>query len=444
MKNFKLSVGLVLLICCTFSSVGYAQSMPDSLSMSLDECLEYAIENSITLKKAKLEIDNSKASELAAKGAFLPTIAGSVGQSVSSNPFMESSEVAKSSYNGSYGIDLSMNLYNGGKNKATLDKSKVSSEISYLELSEYANTIEVAVTEVYIEILYAIEQIDVCKTSLELSVKNEERGKAFLDAGSINSVDYAQLESAKASAQYDLIVAQSSLSNYYVTLKHLLEISQELTLNVKTPEYLDESLLSIISTVSDVYNAALLSRPEIQSSKLYITSAELDESIAKAGYLPTLKLTAGTGINHSTASDYSFSNQLRDNFSTSAGLTLSIPIFSNYENKTAVSKAKNNIQIAALNLSETEKDLYQTIETLHNNATNAQAKYAVAEMQLLASEKSMNLTSQQYELGMKNTIELLTEQDNYIQSFQEYLINKYQLLYNKAILNYYKTNKIKL
>lgn len=442
MKIFKLSVGLVLLLFC--SSVSKAQVLPDSLSFSLDECLQYALDNSITLQKAKLEIDNSVSDELSAKGAFLPTVSGSVGQGVVSNPFLSGSDVTKSSYNGSYGIDLSMNLYNGGKNRATLDKSEVSSEIATLELSEYANTIEVAVTEVYIEILYTIEQIDVCKTSLELSVKNEERGKAFLDAGSINSVDYAQLESARASAQYDLIVAESSLRSLYVSLKRLLEISQELAINVKTPDGLDESLLSLIPSVGDVYNAALLIRPEVQSSKLYINSAELDQEIAKAGYLPSLTFTAGTGINHASSSDFSFSNQLRDNFNTSAGVTLSIPIFSNYDNKTAIAKAKNNIEIATLNLTEVEKDLYQTIETLHINATNAQAKYAVAEFQLLASEKSMNLTSKQYELGMKNTIELLTEQDNYIQSFQEYLINKYQLLYNKAILNYYQTNKIKL
>ncbi len=444
MKNFRLSVGLVLLLICSNVGVGYAQELPDSLSMSLDECLDYALDNSITLKKAKLAIDNSIASELSAKGAFLPRVSGSIGQGVSSNPFLSGSDVTKSNYNGSYGIDLSMNLYNGGKNKATLTKSEVSSQIATLELSEYANTIEVAVTEVYIEILYAIEQIDVCKTSLELSLKNEERGKVYLKVGSINSVDFAQLESSRASAEYDLIVAESSLRSLYVNLKRLLEISQELTLRVKTPNQLDESLLSLIPSVSEVYNSALLIRPEVQYSKLSITSAELDEDIAKAGYLPTLALTAGTGISHASSSDFSFSNQLRDNFSTSAGLTLSIPIFSNYDNKTAVAKAKNNIEIASLALNEIEKDLYQTIETLHINATNAQAKYAVAEYQLLAAEKSMVLTTKQYELGMKNTIELLTEQDNYIQSFQEYLINKYQLLYNKAILNYYKTNIIKL
>ncbi|MFI3316451.1 MAG: TolC family protein [Rikenellaceae bacterium] len=444
MINLRFLRVAALLLSSTLALQSYAQNDSQPTSMSLEECLEYAKENNITLKKAQLEIENSASEQISAKGAFLPTISGSVSQGLSSYPFNESSSLSAANYSGSYGVDLSMTLYNGGSNRAQLQKSTLGGDIASLEMEEISNSLEVAITELYVEILYAIEQIEVAKSSLELSEKSQERGEAFLEVGSINQADYAQLESATASSKYDIVVAETQLSSLYIALKQLLEISGEAEFSIKEIELSDDLLLSQIPTTAQIYEVALDMRPEIQSSKLYIESAELDQTIAQAGFLPRLSLTAGTGVNHSSSSSYAFSSQMRNNFSTSAGLNLSIPIFSGYANRTNVAIAKNNVKSAELSLTESEKDLYQTIETLRNNAANAQAIYSVSEYLLQANLKSLELTTEQYNVGQKSIIELLTEQDNYNQTCQNYLINKYQLVLNKALLNYYKTNIIKL
>lgn len=444
MTKLKLLRVAALLLGCTLALGGYAQSGSGAISMSLEECLEYAKENSITLQKAQLAIDDNASEQLSSKGAFLPTISGSVSQGLSSYPFNESSLLSGATYSGSYGVDLSMTLYSGGSNRAQLQKSILGEDIALLEMDELSNTLEVAVTEVYVEILYAIEQIEVAKSSLELSEKSEERGKAFLEVGSINEADFAQLQSATASSKYSVVVAQTQLSNLYISLKQLLEISYDVDFSVKELPLSTDILMAPIPTVAEVYDIALDTRPEIQSSQLYIESAELDHTIAKSGYLPKLSLTAGTGINHSSSSSYDFSSQMRNNFSTSAGLNLSIPIFSGYKNRSSVAIAENSIKRASLSLTESEKSLYLTIETLRNNASNAQAMFSVSEYMIQSTLKSMELTQEQYEVGLKSTIELLTEQDNYNQTLQEHLINKYQLILNKALLNYYKTDVIKL
>lgn len=440
------SLGAVALIfaCSLTTQSSDAQTTTKAMSMSLDECLEYAKKNSITLQQAKIEVENNEADQLSAKGAFLPTIAGSVGQDFNSNPANMDPTASKTSYSGSYGLNLSMTLYNGGSNRSQLQQSQLGGKIANLELQEFANSLEVSVTQTYVEILYAMEQIGVAENSLSVSQQNEARGKAFLEAGSINEVDYAQLQSATASYQYDLVSAKAQLSNLYVSLKHLLEITQNVKFEVTAPTLSDTSLLSIVPSVEEIYDTALDVRPEIQSSKLYVESAELSAKIAKAGYLPTLSLDASTGISHNTSNTFAFNNQLRNNYNTAAGVTLSVPIFNNFSTRVSVTQAMNNVRIASLSLSQAEKDLYQTIETLHNNAETSQAMYSVSELQLSATQKSMDLTTKQYELGMKNTIELLTEQDNFRQASQSYLMNKYQLVLNKALLNYYKTNIIKL
>ncbi len=435
MNKLKSCGVVAMLLGC---SISYGQS----LSMSLEECLEYAKDNSITLQQAKLDVDNSEAEQLTAKGAFYPSISGSVSQSLNSTPLSDSSP--KSSYNGSYGLDLSMTLYSGGKNRAQLKQSNLGYDISNLELQQFENSLEVAVTELYVEILYAMEQIGVAESTIELNVKNEERGKVLLELGTINRVDYAQLESATASSRYDLVVAKTQLSNLYVVLKHTLEVPQGASLEVNAPTISDQELLTSIPLMNDVYGEALESRPEIQASKLEVEYAELNRKVAYSGYLPTLSLSAGTGVSHNSASDYTFTGQLRENFNTSVGLNLSIPIFSRFANRSAVRVAQNNATSAALSLTQAEKDLYQTIETLHNNAETAYAKYMVSKYLLAAVETSLELTQEQYNLGAKNIIELLTEVDSYNQTRQDYLMNKYQLILNKALLNYYKTNIIKL
>ncbi len=428
-----------LVLISALSTEAYSQS-----SMTLDECLEYAKQNSITLQEAKIEIESNDAEQLSARGAFLPTVSGVVGQDLNSNPLNMDPSASKSSYSGSYSVGLSMTLYNGGKNRYSLQDSKVGGEIANAELKEFENSIEVAVTQAYIEILYAMEQIKVAESSLDVSRQNEERGRSLLKAGSINEVDLSQLVSATAQYEYELVSAKAQLSNLYVTLKHLLEITPGSTLTIKRPELSNELLLAAIPSVEEVYATALESRPEIIASKLYVQSAEINQKIAKSSYLPTLSLSASTGLTHNTSNSFAFNNQLRNNYNTAAGLNLSIPIFNGFQTRASVTQAVNDVRIAALSLTQAQKDLYQTIETLHNDAETSQALYAVSQTQRNATEKSMILTQQQYDLGMKNTIELLTEQDNYRQASQTYLINKYKLILGKALLNYYKTNIIKL
>lgn len=428
-----------------------AQADGNSMVMNLDQCLDYAKENSITLKQAQISVDNAEVGESNAKSAFLPSLSATVSQGFSNSPFISGDNpssyqgsVNKSSYNGSYGVDMNMTLYNGGENALNLKQSRVSTEIAKLGVAQQEDILEINIAQLYVETLYSIEQIKVVESSIELSKKSLERGAAMKEVGSINEADYALLQSAVASDEYNLVVAQTSLSNRYVQLKQLLEISNDSTLEVSATEILQSSLDSAIPSINEVYVAAMDIRPEITSSTLSIESALLDEKIAKTGYLPTVNLSAGIGVNHLTGSNYTFNYQLKNNYSNSIGLNIQIPIFNKFATRNSVLMAKNATEWANLNYTDQTKELYQTIETLHTNAINAQSMYLVSNSKLQALERSLELVTEQYNVGAKNIIELLTEQDNLRQSSQEYLESKYVLILNKALLEYYKTGIIKL
>jgi outer membrane protein len=206
----------------------------------------------------------------------------------------------------------------------------------------------------------------------------------------------------------------------------------------------DASVTAALPSQADVYQTALASRPEIQSSKLSIESAKLEVTNAKAGYLPTLGLSASTASNTNSASDRSWGSQMKYGWNNMLGLNLSLPIFDNRQNKSAVEKARLQLSSSQLDLINKQKELYKSIESLWLDAYNAQAQFEAANGQLKSSSASYEMVSEQFRLGMKNIVELLTEKNN-LQSAQQTRVQaKYMALLNRTLLNFYAGNGINL
>ena len=206
----------------------------------------------------------------------------------------------------------------------------------------------------------------------------------------------------------------------------------------------NEQILSPLPLKADVYQQALVLRPEIEASKLGIETADLDIKIARAGYLPTLSLSAGVGTSHANGSDFSFSEQLKQNWNNSFGISLSIPIFNQRQTKSAIQKAKIQKQSSQLDLLDAQKTLYKTIEGLWLDANSAQQRYAAALEKQQSTQASYDLVQEQFNLGMKNTVELLTEKSNLLNAQQETLQAKYMALLNAQLLRFYQGEALKI
>ena len=194
----------------------------------------------------------------------------------------------------------------------------------------------------------------------------------------------------------------------------------------------------------DVYNTALSLRPEIEAGKLNVESSDLSIKMARAGYLPTLNLSAGIGSTNANGSDFSFSEQVKQNWNNSLGLTLSIPIFDKRQTKSSINKAKLQKQTSQLDLLDNKKTLYKTIENLWLAANSAQQQYVAASQKLKSTETSYSLVSEQFNVGMKNTVELLTEKNNLLSAQQETLQAKYTAILNAGLLRFYQGEEINL
>ncbi|MFR8359430.1 MAG: TolC family protein [Parabacteroides sp.] len=421
---------------------------------TLRNCIDYALEHNITIRRNRINVESTQEDVKTAKADFLPSLSGNISQRIVNRPNSASGTIisgdnittseSKTSYNGSYGIDASWTVYNGSKRVNTLKQQQLNSRMAELTVDESENSIEENITQLYVQILYSAEAVKVNESTLEVSQKEFERGQELFNAGSIASSDLAQLEAQVSNDNYQLVTSQTTLQNYKLQLKQLLELDGDFEMDLFLPQLDDSSVLIPLPTKDDVYQTALNLRPEIESGKLNIEAADMNIKITRAGYIPSLSLSAGIGTTNANGNDFSFSEQVKQNWNNSIGLTLSIPIFDKRQTKSAVNKAKLQRQTSELDLMDNQKTLYKTIESLWLSANSAQQQYVAATQKLKSTQASYALVSEQFNLGMKNTVELLTEKNNLLSAQQETLQAKYTAILNAGLLRFYQGEEIDL
>ena len=421
---------------------------------TLNDCIEYALEKNIQLQQDKISLEESDVDVKTAKAALFPSLSFSTGHNVTNRPYQENSSTVsgteiissnnKTTYSGNYGLNAQWTVWNGNKRMNTIKQRKMNREIAGLTVAETENSLQEQIAQVFIQILYADESVKIYVNSLQVSRATYERGVELFNEGSISKADLAQLEAQVSNDQYQLVTAQSSLRDYKLQLKQLLELDGTEEMNLVLPELADEHVLQPLPSQTDVYQQALASRPEIQSSKLNIESSKLDISVAKAGYYPTISLSASTGSTTNSASENAWGKQMKYGWNNMIGINLSIPIFDNRQNKSAVQKARLQYSSSQLDLINKQKELYKNIESLWLDATNARQQYDAAESKLKSSRTSFDMVSEQFNLGMKNTVELLTEKNNLLSAQQQRIQAKYMAILDRTLLNFYAGQEIKL
>lgn len=415
---------------------------------TMQECIDYAMQNNITLQKARLSQQSAVEDVKGSKGALLPTVSASANQSLGYRPWqntgsttvtngMVNTKVDKTYLNGSYGVNAQWTVWNGNKNTNNVKLNKLSGQQAELQVAETANSIQERIAQLYVQILYLDESIKVSKASLETSQKNEERGKEMVEVGKMSKADLAQLTAQRASDEYNVVDAQAQMANYKLQLKQLLELTGEEEFDVVIPQTTDDQALAEIPALQNVYQQALLSRPEIESSKLAIESSDLNVKIAKAGWLPSLSLSGSFSTSTNSLSSNGWSNQMKTNFNTQAGLTLSVPLFDGRQTRTSVNKAKIQRQQAQLDLQDQQKTLYQTIEGYWLDANTNQQRFRAAQTTVESEQQSYDLLAEKFNLGLTNIIELMNGKDKLLSAQQNRLQSKYQTILNQQLLRFY-------
>ena len=433
MKIKSILISLMIIVISSLS----AQEKP--VQWNLTNCIDYALKNNIQIHKSQVILEQSTVTIKQAKAQLLPNLYGSINQNFSNSPLLVAGGTANT-YSGNYGISSSLLLFDGGKTATNIRQQKLLEQIGQFNVQYSQKSIQFSILQAYVQILYAAESINTDSATVEVSKFQFDRGANMLKAGSISKVDLAKLESQYSSDKYMLVVAKNALETQKLNLKQLLELTVNDELNIATPALNEIEILKPLPTLQSIYESSLNVMPQLKSSKLNIEVAGLETEKARAGYLPKINLNASAGTNHSTtlANTFNFGQQLQNGFNEGIGISVSIPIFTNRNTKSTVEIDRLSEKTSQLNLQDTKKSLLTQIETSYQDALSAQSQYIAAIEKVKALQTSYDLIEQQFNLGLKNTLDLLTEKNNLLAAKQSMLQAKYLSIMNIQMLNLYQ------
>lgn len=446
MKIKHLSLSIIALLSLAATA--------EAKQWTLKECIDYALTNNISLRKTLVQKQSSHEDVLQSQAALLPSLSASSSQNVTYRPWPPmgaasvqngyvQSSVDKVYYNGSYGVNSNWTLWNGNRNRDQIKLNKISEQQAELDSAIIANQLQEQITQYYIQILYTTEAIKVNEQSLVTSKKNEERGQAMVEVGSMSKAELSQLTAQRAQDEFTVVDQQSNLRNFKRQLKQLLQLTDDEPFDVVIPETTDEMALQPIPALQHVYDAALSHRPEIQNAMLGMKSSDLSVKIAKAGRMPTISANGSVTTNTTSMSSDAWGSQLKTNLNLGAGVSVSVPIFDNRQIRTSVNKAQLQKQNHMLDLQDKKTSLYSTVENYWLQAETNQQKFRAAKVSTQSAQDSYELLSEQFRVGLKNTIELMTGKDKLLQAQQNELQSKYLTIYNIDMLRFYQDGKMK-
>lgn len=421
---------------------------------SLQDCIDHALRNNIQIRKNRLTEQQGDVALWKDKGALMPSLSFSTNHSVGYRPFTEvlsivqgdmvTSTKSNVTYQGSYGLNASVTLWNGGINQKNIKAQELQNEISKLNTEESELTIQEQIAQQYVQIMFTKEALKVNEQLLATAQSQYDRGVEMMKQGQMANADVVQLEAQLSSAKYDIVNTQAMLANYKRQLKSMLELNIETDFDIKGEIPTDEMVMTIIPDGKEAYSKALQTRPEIKSAEMGIDAANMNLDIARRGYLPTLSANASLGSNHTTGSSYVWGKQMKTNLNMSAGINLRVPIFDNRNTASNIKNAKLRQVNSQLDLLDERNKLSSTIEQYWINANTNQQSYLAAKSRLKSQMASYELLNEQFKNGLKSTVDVLQGRDNVINAEQNLLQAKYTTLLNMQLLKFYTGEKIDL
>lgn len=385
-----------------------------SPTWTYEDCMAQAKKASLKLQSAKLNEESADVSLKKAKSSRYPNLSANINNSLFDNPFLSASQ---DHYRLSLGLSSSMNLWDGGATNLTIDSYSLKKQSVYFENEQIWIDIQESVSEAFISLLAAQENILVTKSALTLAEEDLKRTQYLFDAGSATQKDLVLAKSEVTQKKVSSLLAEQSLENQKTVLRQLLEIPRADSFEIKTPEWDVSSPLdqSPLISLEDLLKEVRRNNPGLMADSIDVLVSEKEKVIASktSSINVSLGASASTGLTAWESKDYG--NQLKNGYSHSISLGVNIPIIDNGVEKANVLQAQIGVTQAQLNRREAEKNLENIIETLYLNAKSADLQWEAALLQKEAEEEAYRVIEEQRLLGLVSYTDFL-EQKNKLES----------------------------
>ena len=432
-------------ICYLFLSSFVYMAAQDTAKIdyrfSLEDCITFAFANSYTRQSMKLSEQSAKEVYDLSKYQRYPNLSASLSEGL--NHSKGTSGSSSSNWNGSYGINSSVTLYQGGAVTRTIEQNKLQADQTELQTRQYDQNLVVQILHAFLSVLGNQELLKYQEAVVTTSAEQLVQGEARWTAGSILESDYLLLNAQDASAKSNVVNTKIAIVNSLITLKNLLSIDPLTNLEIVYPSDQEMEALALLPSQEVALQQCLATSPTLKLSQLSIDMATNSLQLAKAGYYPTLTLGGSLTTGHSP--NYSdVGAQLSNNFNQRIGLTLSIPLFDNFRTKSQVTQNKRALAQAEINEKEQQLTLAQMLIQEYQNVISFYTQYKANNISQDAYYKTYMAYRAKFDAGAATVVDLLQQQNNYLNALNGFIQSKYGFLLNRKILDVYMGEQITL
>lgn len=472
MKVFNIVCFGLFLVCFT----GHSQKK----KWSLQECINYAIENNISIKQSALDNESASIAQLDAKGNFLPTLNASAsnfwnsGLAVDPITNTNSTQTFRSS---NYGISLGLTLYDGLRNVKTFQRAKLSKLLSEYNLGNIKDNISLLISNSYLQVLLNKESLKVIQKQHEITKEQKKRTKDLVDTGSIPQGDLLEIEAVAADELTRIVQAQNAVQIALIGLAQTMLIKEYKDFDIEDKDYLVPVTEIINLPVSKIVEKAKETRYEVQIAKQNNLIAQKNLEISKGAYYPTVTglfnystresnansfartidpnnpiisqtigIVEGTGQNVINQSPNftlveqdadSFSNQLSTNDGISYGLQLNVPIFNGFSVKNAVKRSELNVKRSEYQLEQATLDLESNVYQAYLDAQSAAKAYEASKASVIAQERAYEYAKDRYDVGLMNAFDYSQSKFRFENAQSNTIQSKFDFIFKLKVLELY-------
>ena len=447
MKLIKLNPQLIAL-SFSFLLLGLGSVMAQKV-WTLEECVNYALENNIQIKQIHLQTQTAEINLLQSKLDFAPS--GNAGVNLNYNFGRNVDPVTniysnQQSMNNNYNLNGRLDLFKGMQKWNTLKKNELDYEASIYKAEEMEDNISLSLTAAFLNILFNHEMLLVSEQQIEVTKQQIERSKKLVEAGSLPKGDLLEIQAQSATEETNLIQAENNLKLSYLNLKQILDLPAVTELEIHRPEIELSDELQIIPS-EQVYAKAVDIMPEIKSIELSVESAERAVSIAKGGLYPTLSMSGGIGTNYNdkqreiytdpNSPIMSYGDQMKNNRGEYLTFSLSIPIFNAYSIRSNLNRVKVQSISRNYDLELQKNELRKNIEQKYHDAIAAYKTYNANKISVESLTESFKYTQERFNIGMINSVDYSIAKIKLTQAQSELLRAKYDYIFKTKILDFY-------
>ena len=414
---------------------------------TVERCMQYAADNSHTVRQQRFALDDSRATKTQAIGEFLPNIYGSVsgqmnfGRAI--DPETNTYTDVSTLYNG-YGLQASLTIFDGLQRYNELRMAKANVAMGRSGMQAEKDDVALKVYKAYMELIYCLGAIDQTMKKRDESRALIHQTEVMAEVGQKSEADVAQMRATLAADEYELTHMQTQTTKARLALKQLMNYPVDSTLTVAQPSLSDEPTSTESTEQISAY--AAIANPRIIKAQQGVDVARYNLRAARGALLPSISLSGGVSTsfyrNMDNGEYVPFSQQFKNNTGEFVVLSLSVPIFNRLSTASNIRRRKIALDQARENLEYEQSELRRIIVEAAKDVENSSIEVMKMQEQVEADSIATHLTTRKYEEGLASPIDVKTASVTLLQSRVKLLQSRLTMAYNRRLLAYYRGERL--